>query len=117
MTAVVSLPRMRDWGVERREKFAARMRELRLLAGLSQKDFAEKVGVAQSRVSQWESATNTPLATILPAIAEALGVSMEALFDEPGPNVPMPQRGRPPKPPADDDDEPPAKRKPPFRAS
>ena len=42
---------------------------------LSQKDFAEKIGVSNSRVSNWEQGINRPDVDLLKKICETLNVS------------------------------------------
>jgi transcriptional regulator with XRE-family HTH domain len=86
-----------------KKAFGARVKELREAAGLSQKELAERVGVSQRAVSHWEQELREPGILIAPALAEALGVELDALFIEPK-EVPEPRRGRPRK----DQGEPPA---------
>lgn len=63
-------------------QFGPRLRELRLEAGLTQKQLAEKAGVSQNGVSQWEDGSREPGWYAVLALAEALGVSCAA-FAEP----------------------------------
>lgn len=49
-----------------------RIRRWRELAGLTQDQLAERVGVVQSAVANWESATNTPGFQNLLAVVAAL---------------------------------------------
>ena len=60
-----------------------RIREMRIKAGLSQKELAEKMNVAQPSVHSWETNTKEPAAGRLPALAAALGCSIDELFREP----------------------------------
>ncbi len=78
-------------------QFAARVKELREAAGLSQKELAERIGLSQRAVSHWEQALREPGAFVLPALAEALGVELDALFVEPSAPPEPPRRGRPRK--------------------
>lgn len=47
----------------------------------SQKEFAEKIGVSNSRVSNWEQGINRPDVDLLKKICEALNVSPSELLD------------------------------------
>ncbi len=47
--------------------------------GLTQKELGEKIGVSSSAVSQWESG-GTPDISLLPALSDILGVTVDALF-------------------------------------
>jgi transcriptional regulator with XRE-family HTH domain len=59
--------------------FGKRLRQARLCRGLSQKQFAEVLGVKQSIVSRWEiGETNSKLATIQ-RLAASLSVSPDWL--------------------------------------
>jgi len=53
---------------------------LRRDAGFTQVEFAAEVGITQRMVAYYESPNATPPATLLPAIATALGVSIDELF-------------------------------------
>ncbi|MBQ6503253.1 MAG: LexA family transcriptional regulator [Flexilinea sp.] len=53
----------------------------RIKAGLTQSEFAEKMKVGQSAVSQWESGKRIPPLETFIKIAEALEVSPEMLID------------------------------------
>lgn len=59
-----------------------RLKELRLAAGLTQADLAEKINVKQASISLWESGENVPTTDKLPALAEIFGVSISELFIE-----------------------------------
>lgn len=48
---------------------------------LSQKDFAEKIGVSNSRISNWEQGINRPDVDLLKKICETLNVSPSELLD------------------------------------
>ena len=61
-------------------RFAARLRELRVAAGLSQAEVAKRLDVKQSTVSLWESGERAPSLNQLPAIAYALGVNEAEKF-------------------------------------
>ena len=77
--------------------FAARLKELREAAGLSQKELAEKSGLSQKGISNWEQGIREPGWLAVLKLAEALGVNCLAFQEEPE-SVPEPRRGRPPKP-------------------
>ncbi len=62
--------------------FGERLRELRGQCVLSQTELADKVGVSQVYISQLETGRRDPTAAIIPALAEALGVSREELLDQ-----------------------------------
>ena len=53
-------------------RFAARLRELRTKANLTQGELSEALGVKQQTVSQWETASRSPSIDQLPAIVKAL---------------------------------------------
>ena len=48
---------------------------------LSQKDFAQKIGVSNSRVSNWEQGINRPDVDFVKKICEVLNVSPSELLD------------------------------------
>lgn len=54
--------------------------ERRKAAGLSQSELAEKLGVGRSAVTMWETTRSRPNVDMLPAIATALGCSIDELF-------------------------------------
>lgn len=51
--------------------------------GLTQKELGEAIGVSSSAVSQWESG-GTPDISLLPALSDILGVTVDALFGRTG---------------------------------
>ena len=53
---------------------------LRKAAGLSQEALGEKLGVVSQTVSKWERGESAPDAALLVPLADALGVSLDALF-------------------------------------
>ena len=63
-----------------RYEIASRIRKYREEINLSQKQLAEKIGVSNSRVSNWEQGLNRPDADILAAICVALDVSPSLLL-------------------------------------
>ncbi len=62
------------------KQFANKLREIRTVAGLSQEQLAEKLGVAVKTVSYWENGHNAVTFNKIPAIANALGVPVYKLF-------------------------------------
>jgi len=58
-----------------------RIRRLRKSRGLSQKDFASRLGVSNSRVSNWEQGINRPDADILAQICRVLNVSPSEILN------------------------------------
>ncbi|MFF6772732.1 helix-turn-helix domain-containing protein [Streptomyces sp. NPDC012637] len=63
----------------------SRVRAVRRAKDLHQKELAEKVGVSAPTVARWESGQDFPKGEKLPAIAAALGQSLEVLFPHDGP--------------------------------
>ena len=59
--------------------FAANLRRLRKERGITQEQLAEAVGVSAQAVSKWEM-SSFPDAQLLPAIADRLCVTIDALF-------------------------------------
>ena len=53
---------------------------LRLSKHLSQKDLGNMLGVSDKAVSRWENGSSQPRATLLPKLADALGVSLDKLL-------------------------------------
>ena len=54
---------------------------LRISAGLKQKEVAQKLGISQVSVWQWEHGVSLPTADKLPAIAAVYGCTINDLFD------------------------------------
>ena len=61
-------------------EMGAHLAQLREAAGLTQKQLAEKLGVPLSNITFWERSEKPPRAEMLPKMAEALGVSVDALL-------------------------------------
>lgn len=51
------------------------IKELRILRGMSQKELADKMGISAQQLNNYESGASNPGKKILPALADALGVS------------------------------------------
>lgn len=66
--------------MQMRYEIGSRIRKYREENNLSQKQLAEKIGVSNSRVSNWEQGLNRPDADILAAICMALDVSPSLLL-------------------------------------
>lgn len=60
--------------------FGARLAALRKQAGITQTALAAEIGVSQRMMAYYEGPSANPPANLLPAIASALGVSVEALL-------------------------------------
>ena len=61
-------------------------RTLRRKAGLTMQDLADAVGISRQTVSAWEIEDAWPNAELLPAIAAALGCSIDDLYRTPDNN-------------------------------
>ena len=57
------------------ETLGQRLTTLRKAAKLTQEEVAEKLGVTQSAVSQWETGLAAPSASLLPALLDLYGTS------------------------------------------
>lgn len=62
-------------------EIGARIRKYREDRGLSQKELAEKIGISNGRLSNWEQGINRPNADIIAVICKALDVSASELLD------------------------------------
>lgn len=58
-----------------------RLRELRKAAGLTQTQVAEKVGVTQGTVAEWENGGCYPSVTKLPELARAFNCTVGDLYE------------------------------------
>jgi transcriptional regulator with XRE-family HTH domain len=63
-----------------RSDFGARLLALRKARGLSQVQLAERTGISQRAISSYETQVSYPPIPALPALAQALGVSLDELF-------------------------------------
>ena len=66
--------------VKLHKAFGQRLQEARKAKGFSQEDLADLLGVSHVQVAFWEMGRNAPRVEKLPAIAGALGVSLDWLF-------------------------------------
>lgn len=62
------------------ESFSSILSRLRKDRGFSQEDIATRLGVSIQAVSKWECAQNYPDITLLPALSEIFGVSIDYLL-------------------------------------
>lgn len=60
--------------------FSEELYKLRKEAGLSQKELAEKIGVAQASINYWEKKQRTPSISMLTLVADYFNVSLESLL-------------------------------------
>lgn len=60
--------------------FGARLAQLRKAAGFTQLDLADTVGVSRRMIAYYEVQSEHPPTTLLPAIAQALDVTTDALL-------------------------------------
>ena len=58
-----------------------KIKKLRYKAGYTQEQLAERMQVSPQAVSKWENEVAMPDITLLPALAEVFGVSIDELFD------------------------------------
>ena len=61
--------------------FAENLRRYRQEQGLTQLELGRKINYSEKAVSKWESGASIPPATALLAVADALGVTLDDLFD------------------------------------
>ena len=62
------------------ESFGQRMAALRRARGLSQREFAGRLGISGRMVAYYEAQTDRPPARLLPEVARVLGVSIDQLL-------------------------------------
>ena len=61
--------------------FGENLKYERKVAGLTQKQLAEKMGIKQQQLSRWEKDKIEPAVSSIVAIAKALDVDFNDLFD------------------------------------
>lgn len=61
-------------------KFAERLKELRIEKGISQNQLAKEVGLAQASIARWEANLQTPNIDIAILFAKYFGVSTDYLL-------------------------------------
>lgn len=77
-----------------RPKQGAYLAALRQAAGLTQAELADAVGEPQPNIAFWEFSDKPPRSDVLPALATALGVTVEALLSPSArPTSTVPKRG------------------------
>ncbi len=57
-----------------------RIRELRKSTGMQQRQLADRMGVAQNTISNWETERYLPPSDQLPQLAQVLGCKIDELF-------------------------------------
>lgn len=65
-----------------RPKLGAHLAALRVNAGLSQEELAQRINVLQQTIAFWEQSNKPPRSDILVKLANALGVSVDILLSE-----------------------------------
>jgi putative transcriptional regulator len=75
--------------------FALRLKELRQAAGLTQRQLADKAGMALGGLNKLEQAVNKPSWETVLALAQALGVDCLAFAEQPSASAAPQGRGRP----------------------
>ena len=68
--------------VSLRKRFGCRVRELRKASGLSQEEFADKVGFARTYMSRIETGAANPSLDAIQALADSLAVPVVMLFTD-----------------------------------
>jgi len=72
--------------------FGRRLAAFRKAAGFTQKELSCEIGVSRRMIAYYEGETQHPPTTILPRLAQALGVSVDALLNGDGPCEAAPAR-------------------------
>lgn len=80
MVAALSAAPLSEKGEHMGATFAESLRSLRIARGLSQQQLAIKLFVDRSTVARWESGDRKPDLSVLPRIAECLGVDTTTLL-------------------------------------
>ncbi len=78
-----------------RPKLGAHLMALRVNAGWSQEELAQRVGVPQQTIAFWEQTDKPPRSDILLKLADALDVSIQTLLTENGNAVAVKKKGGP----------------------
>jgi transcriptional regulator with XRE-family HTH domain len=77
---VFEMARTKKKEEEQREAFGKRLARLRKLAGYSQRTLAAELGISYRMVAYYEAQTEHAPAHLLPALAEALGITVDQLL-------------------------------------
>src|SRR3546814_16364032 len=77
------------------KRFADRLREARVAAGLTQEQLGFSLGITKSSVSAWENGRATPSFRMLPALRRELGRSLDELIFGEGPEPSAIKEGKP----------------------
>lgn len=64
-------------------KIGEKIKKLRVLRGLTQKELGDMVGLTDSRIRQYELGKRNPKENMLKEIAQALGVPFTSLYNSP----------------------------------
>ena len=78
------------------KRFADRLREARVTAGLTQEQLGFALGITKSSVSAWENGRETPSFRMLPELRRELGRSLDELICGVSPETGRIEEGRPP---------------------
>ncbi len=78
-----------------RPKLGSHLAALRVNAGLSQGEVAQRVGVLQQTIAFWEQSDKPPRSEVLIMLADALGVTVETLLSENGHTPAVKKKGGP----------------------
>ncbi|MBI5194563.1 MAG: helix-turn-helix transcriptional regulator [Nitrospirae bacterium] len=78
-----------------RHKRGAHLMALRINAGFSQEELSQRIGVPQQTIAFWEQTGKPPRSEALHQLADALGVTIEALLSENGVTVAVKKKGGP----------------------
>lgn len=87
----LDIPRAVHRGDYAAMEFSANLKRYREMRNWNQAELGERVGVAQATIQRWETGKREPKHADLEKLAEALEVSVSALFREPW-EAPLPTR-------------------------
>ncbi len=71
--------------MDKADMFAQQLKALRVAAGWTQQELADKAGLNQAAISHLESSRNKPSWDAVIALADALGVDCKAFVEAPKP--------------------------------